>query len=149
MEEYKPECIVVGAIARCEKFVEPVVKTLESMGIEVKVLTSAHLDELVPDMIPMIARSNLPEAILISPTGNEVSIAANKFKSVHAVIAQDAFVARRSRERLGCNVLCLPVELLDTQQISETIASWCSTPYRPASHNKKDELKRVEQSTQE
>lgn len=149
MKNYKPKRIIVGAISRCEEYVEPVVKTLESMGIKTKVFTSAHFDKLVPDMIPMIARSDLPEAILISPTGNEVSIAANKFKSVHAVIAQDAFVARRSRERLGCNVLCLPAELLDDRLISEIVAAWCSTPCSPASHNKKDELKRVEQSTQE
>lgn len=85
-----------------------------------------------------VARGEYQRGILICDTGIGMSIAANKVKGVRAALCHNEFTARRARQHLDANILCLGTkeELSTVRQI---VDAFLTTPFEGGRH-----LRRVE-----
>jgi ribose 5-phosphate isomerase B len=80
---------------------------------------------------------NDPRAILICKGGQGMAMAANRFKSIRAVVVTTPQEARESRDDNDSNVLCLPARLLDMpgddlEPWKDIIDTWLTTPFAGA-----------------
>jgi len=78
-------------------------------------------------------------AILVCGSGVGMSMAANRFKGIRAVLCTDLYLARFSRLHNDANVLCLPGRLMGTGLAEEVLKVWMTTPFEGGRH-----LRRVE-----
>lgn len=79
-----------------------------------------------------------PRAILACRGGQGMSIAANRFKGIRAVVCWDYESAKKSREDNDSNVLCLPADQLSVQEIKDIVEVWLETPFsRAARHQRR------------
>jgi ribose 5-phosphate isomerase B len=82
-------------------------------------------------------------AILVCGSGVGMSMAANRFKGIRAVLCTDLYLARFSRLHNDANVLCLPGRLMGTGLAEEVLRVWMTTPFEGGRH-----LRRVEKMDQ-
>lgn len=82
-------------------------------------------------------------AILVCGSGVGMSMAANRFKGIRAVLCMDLYLARFSRLHNDANVLCLPGRLMGTGLAEEVLKVWMTTPFEGGRH-----LRRVEKMDQ-
>ena len=74
------------------------------------------------------------KAILLCGGGQGMSIAANRFRGIRAVVIWDAYEAKMARNDNDSNVLCLPARLLknDENTWKNIIDTWLETPFADA-----------------
>jgi ribose 5-phosphate isomerase B len=82
-------------------------------------------------------------AILVCGSGVGMSMAANRFKGIRAVLCTGLYLARFSRLHNDANVLCLPGRLMGTGLAEEVLKVWMTTPFEGGRH-----LRRVEKMDQ-
>lgn len=75
-----------------------------------------------------------PRAILICGGGQGMAMAANRARSMRAVVVWDAEEAEYSRHDNDSNVLCLPSRVVqsDEQLWQDVIDAWLKTPFAGA-----------------
>jgi len=78
-----------------------------------------------------VARGECDVGILISGSGIEMCMAANKVCGIRAAVVQDEFVARRTRERHCCNVLCLGAGLEGVKNLERIVDAFLSAKPDP------------------
>ena len=78
-----------------------------------------------------------PCGVLICGSGVGVSIAANRFAQVRAVLALRADVAKLSREHNASNVLCLGARILNFEEAVEIFETWLATPFEGGRHQRR------------
>jgi len=83
-------------------------------------------------------------AILVCGSGVGMSMAANRFKGIRAVLCTGLYLARFSRLHNDANVLCLPGRLMGTGLAEEVLKVWMTTPFEGGRH-----LRRVEKMDKE
>jgi ribose 5-phosphate isomerase B len=76
-------------------------------------------------------------AILVCGSGVGMSIAANRFKGIRAVLCMDLTIARFSRLHNDANVLCLPGRLMGKGLAEEVCRTWLDTPFEGGRHAKR------------
>ncbi len=69
-------------------------------------------------------------AILVCGSGVGMSMAANRFKGIRAVLCMDLYLARFSRLHNDANVLCLPGRLMGTGLAEEVLKVWMDDALR-------------------
>lgn len=67
--------------------------------------------------------------ILLCGTGIGMSIAANKFKGIRAVLCTDTITARQARLKFDANVLCVGGKIVGAFELEELLKQWLDTPY--------------------
>jgi ribose 5-phosphate isomerase B len=77
-----------------------------------------------------VARGECEVGILISGSGIEMCMAANKVCGIRAAVVHDEFVARRTRERHQCNILCLGAGLDGLNSLEMIIDAFLSATAR-------------------
>jgi ribose 5-phosphate isomerase B len=82
-------------------------------------------------------------AVLVCGSGVGMSMAANRFKGIRAVLCTGLYLARFSRLHNDANVLCLPGRLMGTGLAEEVLKVWMTTPFEGGRH-----LRRVEKMDQ-
>lgn len=96
-----------------------------------------------PDIVGPVARSvadgKAERAILICGTGIGVSIAANKIPGIRAAVCHDMRTAKLSRNHNDANVLCMPADTLNAEQMKEIIEMWVAEPFEGGRHARRVE----------
>ena len=78
-------------------------------------------------------------AILVCGSGVGMSMAANRFKGIRAVLCTDLYLARFSRLHNDANVLCLPGRLMGPGLAEEVVRVWLETPFEGGRHSRRVE----------
>jgi ribose 5-phosphate isomerase B len=73
-----------------------------------------------------------PRGILLCGSGQGMVIAANRFKGIRACLGWDIKSVKDSRNDEDSNVLCLPAQVLNTQESLDIISQWLETPFSKA-----------------
>ena len=73
-------------------------------------------------------------AILVCGSGVGMSMAANRFKGIRAVLCADLYIAKFSRLHNDANVLCLPGRLMGKGLAEEVCRTWLGTPFEGGRH---------------
>lgn len=75
--------------------------------------------------------------ILISGSGQGMAMAANRFKGIRACVGWNQETVRRVRNDHDSNVLCLPAQLMDFEQVVGVVQTWLVTPFAGAPRYKR------------
>ena len=104
---------------------------LASTGVEqVDFGTYSHAECDYPDFAIPVARAVATRladrGILISATGVEMAIVANKIHGIRAVVAETEFEAEKARQQEDANVLCLSA---GTRELQAILNAWRNVPF--------------------
>lgn len=102
-----------------------------------------------PDYAAAVAESvgsgEAERGVLVCGSGVGMAMAANKVAGVRAVAAQDADVARLSRQHNDANVLTLGARLTAPARALELVQTWLATPFEGGRHERRvDKLARLD-----
>jgi len=117
---------------------------LQSMGHDVAdVGTHSAASVDYPDFAQAACRKVLSgeaeRAVLVCGSGVGMSMAANRFKGIRAVLCADLYLARFSRLHNDANVLCLPGRLMGVGLAEEVVRTWMETPFEGGRHQRRVE----------
>jgi len=135
--------LYLGADHRGFKKKEELKKYLREMGVKFLDLGNTIFDsnDDYPDFAKMVAErvSKDPKGkgILICGSGIGMSISANKFKGIRAGLCLNEKMARLSRQKTNCNILCLSADFLPLNKMKQIVRVWLSTKF-----NQKERYKR-------
>jgi len=91
-----------------------------------------------PDFAEAVCRRMLAgeadRGILVCGSGVGMSMAANRFRGIRAVLCMNLYVARFSRLHNDANVLCLPGRLMGEALADEILKVWLDTPFEGDRH---------------
>ncbi len=87
----------------------------------------------------IVSNSEASRGILICGTGVGMSIVANRYKDVRAVLAHNLMTAKKSREHNNSNVLCLGAWISSDEEIEDMVSDWLLEDWGEGRH-----VKRVE-----
>jgi ribose 5-phosphate isomerase B len=86
-----------------------------------------------------IATGQADAAVLLDSSGIGMSVCANKIKGIRAAVVHDEMMARVARDANHCNVLCLGVDLLPTDQIIKITLTFLTTAFSQGRHARRVE----------
>lgn len=75
-----------------------------------------------------------PCGVLICGSGVGMSIAANRFEGIRAVLTSDEEIARLSREHNASNILCLGARFTPPDRALRILDTWLATPFAGGRH---------------
>ncbi len=78
-------------------------------------------------------------AVLVCGSGVGMSMSANRFKGIRAVLCTGLYLARFSRLHNNANVLCLPGRLMGKGLADEVVKVWLATPFEGGRHERRVE----------
>jgi RpiB/LacA/LacB family sugar-phosphate isomerase len=85
--------------------------------------------DTVSPVLKKFAENNNDKAILVCRNGVGVSMTANKFKGVRAVLSWNSAHAQSSRKDDDTNVLALPSDHISEVEAFNIVETWISTPF--------------------
>jgi ribose 5-phosphate isomerase B len=123
---------------------EFVKKLLDGQGHEIQDVGthdggSVDYPDFAQEACRKVLSGDAERAILVCGSGVGMSMAANRFKGIRAVLCTDLYLARFSRLHNDANVLCLPGRLMGQGLAEEVVRVWLETPFDGGRH-----LRRVE-----
>jgi ribose 5-phosphate isomerase B len=122
---------------------------LEKNGYETEDFGTFNEDSVdYPDYAKKVCESVLAgtceRGILVCGSGVGMSISANRYKGIRAVLCTNLYLAEYSRRHNDSNVLCLPGRLMEKEPAEKAVAIWLETAFEGGRHerrvNKMDEL---------
>ncbi|MBI4042267.1 MAG: ribose 5-phosphate isomerase B [Deltaproteobacteria bacterium] len=96
--------------------------------------TSVDYPDYASRLAHQMAEGKLKRGILICGTGVGMSIVANKFPGIRAVLVADPYTARMAREHNDANVLVLGGRVLGVGLASEIVRIWLTTSFAGGRH---------------
>jgi len=100
---------------------------------------SVDYPDIAVEVARAVASGVIQRGVLICGTGIGVSIAANKVAGVRAAVCHDLHTAEMSRRHNDANVLCLPGDALDQQQLEAIVKLWLETDFEGGRHARRVE----------
>jgi ribose 5-phosphate isomerase B len=100
---------------------------------------SVDYPDIAVEVARAVASGTIQRGVLICGTGIGVSIAANKVAGVRAAVCHDLHTAEMSRRHNDANVLCLPGDALDQQQLEAIVKLWLETDFEGGRHARRVE----------
>lgn len=100
---------------------------------------SVDYPDIAVEVARAVASGSIQRGVLICGTGIGVSIAANKIAGVRAAVCHDLHTAEMSRRHNDANVLCLPGDALDQQQLETIVKLWLETAFEGGRHARRVE----------
>lgn len=94
-----------------------------------------------------ILKNNFNRGILVCGSGVGMSITANRFRGIRAVLCQDLYTAEFSRLHNDSNVLCLPGRLIGKGLAEKIVDIWLKTEFEGGRH--KIRIDKIEEVTKE
>ena len=115
---------------------EPLVAALEADGHDVLDLGTFSTDPVdYPDYARAVGQAVLrgfeDASLLLCASGTGGVIAANKMRGIRAAMCHDADAARRSREEVDANVLCLAAAGIEAKAAIEIAQAFIGTQFQP------------------
>ena len=117
-------------------------RLLESLG-HVVLDEGTHSEESVdyPDFAQAVCRRLLAgeadRAVLVCGSGVGMSMAANRYNGIRAVLCTGLYIAKYSRLHNDANVLCLPGRLMGKGLAEEALRVWLETPFEGGRHQRR------------
>lgn len=90
---------------------------------------SCDYPKIAKKVCEKIQKNEVNFGILICGSGTGMSIAANRFKGIRAVLCYDEYSAKMSRIDNNCNVLCLRVREFDLSKYYSIIKTFFETHF--------------------
>ena len=81
-----------------------------------------------------------PCGVLICGSGVGMSIAANRFEGIRAVLTQSVDVAKLSRQHNASNVLCLGARATAPEHAQKILQAWITTDFEGGRHQRRIDL---------
>ena len=136
--------LLLGADHAGFELKEHVKKFLESLG-HVVLDEGTHSEESVD--YPYFAQAvcgrllakEADRAVLVCGSGVGMSMAANRYNGIRAVLCTGLYIARYSRLHNDANVLCLPGRLMGKGLAEEVVRTWLETPFEGGRHQRRVE----------
>lgn len=117
-------------------------QTLAELGhqwVDLGTMTEESCD--YPDIAAKLGRSvasgETPMGILVCGTGIGMSIAANKVRGVRAALCVNEATAVLSRQHNDANVMCLPGDNFDDDQLRGMVKAWLSSQFEGGRHQRR------------
>ena len=96
-----------------------------------------------PDVALVVAQAvgdnRFDRGMLICGTGIGMSITANKVPGVRAALCHDAFSARRAREHIDANVLCLGGQAIEHDTARDIVRAYLEAQFEGGRHARRVE----------
>jgi ribose 5-phosphate isomerase B len=136
------DTIAIGSDHAGYSLKEAVKPYLAAQGLEVLDFGAEKPDPVdYPDFACRVAEEvstgRFARGILVCGSGVGMSIAANKFPAVRAVLALDEETARMSRQHNDSNILVLAGRRTDPETANRIIGAWLTTPFEGGRHQKR------------
>jgi len=94
----------------------------------------------------LVSRGTYERGILICGSGVGMSIVANKYPNVRAVLALDSETARMSRLHNNSNVLVLAGRRTGPEYADEILTTWLETPFEGDRHQRRlEKISKIEE----
>lgn len=87
-----------------------------------------------------VQESETDFGVLVCGTGVGMAIAANRFFGIYAALVWNAEIARRSREEDKANVLVLPADYLEHDEIMHCLKAWLSAEFIESRYGKRIDM---------
>ncbi|MFN9877228.1 MAG: ribose 5-phosphate isomerase B [Planctomycetota bacterium] len=100
---------------------------------------SVDYPDIAVEVAKSVASGTCRFGVLICGTGIGVSIAAKKVPCVRAAVCHDLHTAEMSRRHNDANVLCLPGDALNQQQLETIVKLWLETGFEGGRHARRVE----------
>ncbi|MFL2630351.1 MAG: ribose 5-phosphate isomerase B [Thermodesulfobacteriota bacterium] len=92
-----------------------------------------------------VSQGQYDRGILICASGTGMSIVANKFPNIRAVVANDVNLAIMSRSHNDCNIITLGSRYVSNDVAKNIIELWLTTDYEGGRHDVRlNKLKQIE-----
>lgn len=108
---------------------EQVRSWLDQNGFPFEDLGGCNSEEIATRVARAVSQGQADSGIVIDRTGLGLSMAANKFPGVRAVLAHNVEMARLSREQHDANVLCIASQEIRGKRLKEILEAWMNTAY--------------------
>jgi len=117
-------------------------KTLAELGhewVDLGTMTEESCDypDIANKLGKSVASGETPMGILVCGTGIGMSIAANKVRGIRAALCVDEATAKLSRQHNDANVLCLPGDNFDDDQLRSMVKTWLSSEPEGGRHERR------------
>ncbi len=96
--------------------------------------TSVDYPDFARPACAKVLSGEADRAVLVCGSGVGMSMAANRFRGIRAVLCADLYLARYSRLHNDANVLCLPGRLMGKGLCEEVLRVWMETPFEGGRH---------------
>lgn len=122
-----------------------VIEHLKSKGIEVIDVGTYDNDRTDYPLYAKQVANNIQDkvtekAILICGTGVGMSIAANKFRGIRAVVCSEPYSAKASVEHNNTNVLCFGARVVGSEVALVIVDAWLQANYHGDRHQKRIDM---------
>jgi ribose 5-phosphate isomerase B len=142
----EPEIIAIACDHAGYNLKVEVIKLLEELKVAIQDLGCSNPEESVHYPIfgkkvvdAVLARPDC-RGILICGTGLGMSMLANRFPGIRAVLCQDLFTAIMSRRHNNANLLVLGGRVIGPGLGKEIVRFWLNTPFEGGRHQERLEL---------
>ena len=113
-----------------------IAELLKSMGHTVEDLGAynkdpADLSDYVYPAALAVAKGKAERGIFVDGVGYGSALIANRIYGINAVVCQDSFCAKLSREHTDSNVLCLGGKIIGAAIALEIVKVWMITDFLP------------------
>jgi ribose 5-phosphate isomerase B len=126
--------IYIAADAKSQTTKQEVEEYLEAHHISYTDLGALSIDDTkdITDIVPIVTRRIISDdatAILLCGNGVGVSICANRFNGVRAVLAASPDFAQWGKQYDDCNVLCLASWHTKNPMLTSILDTWFATDF--------------------
>ncbi len=117
--------------------------TYQDLGV--KEATSVDYPDFASLVAQAVSTHQADAGILVCGTGLGMTITANKFKGVRAVVFTDIYSARMAKEHNDANVIALGARTLDAPKAIRLLKAWLQSSYKNGRHQKRlDKIAEIE-----
>ena len=117
-------------------------QTLAELGhewVDLGTMTEEPCD--YPDIAKKLGKSvtsgQTAMGILVCGTGIGMSIAVNKVRGIRAAVCVDESTAKLSRQHNDANVMCLPGDNFDDDQLKQMVTIWLAGKFEGGRHERR------------
>ncbi len=121
--------IAIAADTDGTELKEQVRSWLDQNGYPFEDLGGRNTEEIATRVARAVSQGQADSGIIIDRTGLGLSMAANKFPGIRAVLAHNVEMARLSREQHDANVLCIASQEIRGKRLKEILEAWMNTAY--------------------
>jgi len=121
--------VAIAADTSGTELKEQVRSWLDQTGFPYEDLGGCNSDEIATRVARAVSQGQADSGIVIDRTGLGLSMTANKYPGVRAVLAHNVEMARLSREQHDANVLCIASQEIRGKRLKEILEAWMNTAY--------------------
>jgi len=121
--------VAIAADTAGTELKEQVRSWLDQGGFPFEDLGGCNSEEIATRVAKAVSQGQADCGIVIDRTGLGLSMTANKFPGVRAVLAHNVEMARLSREQHDANILCIASQEIRGKRLKEILDAWMNTAY--------------------